>query len=311
MTKQTTDNLHWYQTKAFKIILFVLANLLSAFSHFYMPRWDYYMIWAVIILLPFALILSLTGASNKWILSLPVPVILLWIGVLAFNSDFSEPILLGLLGMLGGSVVLYFCLLFNNKAIFKIVSLTAFSVLAFLFVPRWSSNYRMSMGNVFDLAKYATQGVKQDSIYAFQYYRIDGRDSFKLKRTDKKILLDFWRLSCLPCIEELPNIYDLIEQNPYPDEYEIYSILLPDSRKDSLLDADIRRALKKSNPNFIFNPDPDAGKKIGIHALPQFILLDSSGQVLETGVASNYEHYDGNLNNVLKRWKITNSYPKK
>lgn len=303
MTTKTTDRKKWYQSKVLKIALFVIGNLLAAFSHFFLLRADYYMIWEPLILLPFGLLLSLAGASHRWILLLPVPVLTLSVGMVAFEHDFSQPILLVLLGLLGGTVVMYFCLLFSSNTWFRILSVCTFSILAIVFVTRWTINYRISMDNVFDLARYAPQGIKNDSVYAFQYYRIDGRDSFKLKMSDKKIILDFWTLSCATCIEDLPHIYDLIEQNPYPEEFEIYSVLLPYSKRDSLSDDDIRDVLKKSNANFIFTADVDAREKIGIHAVPQFILLDSSGKVLETGVASTYEPYDGNLRNVMKRWK--------
>lgn len=295
------NNSRWYQKKWVHISIFILTNIIVAFSHWFMPGWEHYITWAVLMMLPGALLLSLSGAPAPWILLLPVPNIIMYLVLVAISHDFTQMLPYGLLGLAGGSFLMCICLLLSQNKWYKIASTAVLAGLLWFFVPPWTINMHQTIQDNADNAQIAHGAIDEDSVFSMNYFRVDGRQPVRLQKGKRNILINYWTLSCGYCIWELPDMYELMTHNPYPDDFEVYSVLLPSGSNDGLADSSIRKVLTFNHPNFLFSPDKQAFGKVGFQKVPTFIILDTSGQCIATGIGSFDKRWDRNLPALMKK----------
>ncbi|MEP1487435.1 MAG: TlpA disulfide reductase family protein [Algibacter sp.] len=111
---------------------------------------------------------------------------------------------------------------------------------------------------------------------------MDGREVDLSKMRGKVILIDFWSISCGPCIKEMPHVQVLYDK--YRDQgLEVLGIAREgDAAKDMVLDI-----LKKTGANWPQRLDTGKDASVSLHSLynitgyPTVWLLDKQGNIVD------------------------------
>lgn len=90
----------------------------------------------------------------------------------------------------------------------------------------------------------------------------------------KPVLLDFWATWCAPCVESLPALERLYQQNK---EKGLVFLSLDEDDENPQKAIDFWAQHKEPWPNFHANRD--IRDKFPLHGIPYFVVLDSSGKV--------------------------------
>lgn len=105
-----------------------------------------------------------------------------------------------------------------------------------------------------------------------------------IPKTDKIILIDFWYMSCYPCLKSIPIIKQL--QKEYADNLSIVSFNPYDETRLDLLNEFIE---KQKITYSVILPDKQFVKDLNILCYPTFILVDSKKKItfIHYGVTDN------------------------
>lgn len=92
----------------------------------------------------------------------------------------------------------------------------------------------------------------------------------------KKLVINFWAEWCTSCIQELPELEKLKEDNP---DVEFIAINAGDSLKK------LKRFFKKYKFSYLILQDKDRSfsKSVGVRELPRTLLVDKKGKILYSG----------------------------
>lgn len=114
----------------------------------------------------------------------------------------------------------------------------------------------------------------------------------------KVVLLDFWYMSCYPCIKAIPEIKKLKQK--YQGQLEILAINSFDKNKLDLL----REFIEKKEMNYtILLGDRELDKQYFVPGYPSFYLIDKKGKIayMSWGYGSGMVHeFSVEINKLLK-----------
>lgn len=141
-----------------------------------------------------------------------------------------------------------------------------------------------------------------ESVTDFFWRDKDSIYSFKKAIEGKFILLNFWKLHCQSCIEEMPNLKRIAEEYKSKGLYviglncDVYQVN-PDSSVNYLREwADQEMGLNYINLHSYIYP-----VKYGIFLLPTTIVIDKSGKVVDTLIGeSSYEFFKSRIDKHLQ-----------
>lgn len=95
-----------------------------------------------------------------------------------------------------------------------------------------------------------------------------------LDQRGKYVVLDFWATWCPPCRESMPQIQELFDA--YKDRAVAFMAISNEER------AELRTF--KNNSKFTYpiyvDIEDQAGKSLGIEAIPRFVVIDPEGRVV-------------------------------
>lgn len=109
-------------------------------------------------------------------------------------------------------------------------------------------------------------------------YKTGTAYSFKDNVGKKKIVLNFWASWCTSCIEELPLLHTLQEQNKGKN-VEFIAINSGENKKR------VKKFLKRYSFNYkiLMDPKKSVADVYNIENLPQTVILDEKGKVVFRG----------------------------
>ncbi len=111
---------------------------------------------------------------------------------------------------------------------------------------------------------------------------------------DKVVLLDFWYLSCLPCLRSIPHLINL--QEKYKDNLVILGINDVDHSEM------ITKFFTAKEANYLstFKTDINFTKNAEIYAAPTLVLINKQGKVLESFNGWNKRKIQKAINSAIK-----------
>jgi thiol-disulfide isomerase/thioredoxin len=119
----------------------------------------------------------------------------------------------------------------------------------------------------------------------FDLMKLDGTP-FKLKENRGKIIiLDFWATWCGPCIRSIPTLIEVSKE--YKDsgvELVLVNCEEPETRVRPFLER------LKSIPTVVLDSDGTVGKQYNVAAIPQTVLIDREGGIVEVLVGASDEN---------------------
>ena len=119
----------------------------------------------------------------------------------------------------------------------------------------------------------------------FDLMRIDGTP-FKLKENRGKILIvDFWATWCGPCIRSIPS---LIEISKEYKEAGVELVLVNCEEPETRVRPFLERL--KSIPTVVLDTDGTVSKQYNVAAIPQTVLIDRDGGIVEVLVGASDEN---------------------
>ena len=121
----------------------------------------------------------------------------------------------------------------------------------------------------------------------FDLMKIDGTP-FKLKENRGKILIvDFWATWCGPCIRSIPS---LIEISKEYKEAGVELVLVNCEEPETRVRPFLERL--KSIPTVVLDTDGTVSKQYNVAAIPQTVLIDRDGGIVEVLVGASDENED-------------------
>jgi thiol-disulfide isomerase/thioredoxin len=119
----------------------------------------------------------------------------------------------------------------------------------------------------------------------FDLMKIDGTP-FKLKENRGKILIvDFWATWCGPCIRSIPS---LIEISKEYKEAGVELVLVNCEEPETRVRPFLERL--KSIPTVVLDTDGTVSKQYNVAAIPQTVLIDRDGGIVEVLVGASDEN---------------------
>lgn len=138
----------------------------------------------------------------------------------------------------------------------------------------------------------------------FQSFPIisDGKQITIATDTSKFILLDFWYISCLPCIESIPQLNELVTR--FPNRLKVYSINGIDKEKD------IRKfASKQHLLTEYVRIEREILKKMHIKAFPTFVLIAPNNKIVYIQYGINTKLYEDVSKSINSYIRNKSQYP--
>ncbi|MFM7516964.1 MAG: TlpA family protein disulfide reductase [Pirellula sp.] len=119
----------------------------------------------------------------------------------------------------------------------------------------------------------------------FDLMKLDGTP-YKLKENRGKIIiLDFWATWCGPCIRSIPTLIEVSKE--YKDsgvELVLVNCEEPEARVRPFLER------LKTIPTVVLDSDGSVGKQYNVAAIPQTVLIDRDGGIVEVLVGASDEN---------------------
>lgn len=136
------------------------------------------------------------------------------------------------------------------------------------------------------------QPINMDSLLARVIYSADG-DSITIDEIEAKIyLVDFWYLSCLPCLKALPHLQDLSDKYRAMGLKVIGVNCFDDKMKTVAIEKLRKQGILYSN----YFSDRHFYKTVGIQSFPTILVLNSKKELIYVG-----EGYSSDAEDVIKK----------
>jgi thiol-disulfide isomerase/thioredoxin len=116
-------------------------------------------------------------------------------------------------------------------------------------------------------------------------FRLELLDGGNFRLADRKgriVVLDFWATWCAPCMQGMPEVYDVVQEFDDQD-LEFVAVNLQEDR------ATIAAALDrlKIEPAVALDIDGAAAEKYEVSAIPHTVLIDQSGNVARVFIGAD------------------------
>ncbi len=91
--------------------------------------------------------------------------------------------------------------------------------------------------------------------------------------TGKIVVLNFWFVQCKPCVQEMPELNELVQE--YQDEDVVFLAFALNGK------AELERFLKKKGFNYQIIPDARiVSEQYSVEGFPTHIIIDRTGQIV-------------------------------
>lgn len=127
---------------------------------------------------------------------------------------------------------------------------------------------------------------------AFDFVDLNGNRYTSANTKGKVILFKCWFISCVPCVQEMPELNQLVKK--YSKRKDVLFISLALDKKSALQDF-----LKKTRFDYITIPDQDAyiRNQLKVSSYPMHFLLNKAGELVH--VFPNADELDQAIQQVL------------
>ncbi|MEL6558738.1 MAG: redoxin domain-containing protein [Bacteroidota bacterium] len=116
----------------------------------------------------------------------------------------------------------------------------------------------------------------------FQLTDIDGKSISSDDLKGKYVHINFWSVTCKPCIEEFPELDEIKEK--YGNEEVIYLAIAPEDQKL------VEKIIKKRPLNYTVISDADAlFEQLGIEGYPKNLFINKEGVIEKITDGTNYK----------------------
>lgn len=152
--------------------------------------------------------------------------------------------------------------------------------------------------------------ISQDSLFLllnkklpeFSLKDLNGNEYSSTQLIGKPTLLNYWAISCPPCIAEIPELNGLKEK--YGDKMNFVALT-----ENTCQDDDLKKFIEKHPFNFLILQDAEFYKmEINIGAIPRNIFLDKEGYVRY--IQSNFPYTAFDPQNGIKKYEENNYFVK-
>lgn len=115
----------------------------------------------------------------------------------------------------------------------------------------------------------------------FTFNDLSGNSFSSQALKGKKVHINFWSVTCKPCIEEFPELNQLKEK--YQDEHTVFLAIAPDPIKQ------VNKILAKHPLDYTILPDAEAlFKELEIEAYPVNFFVNEEGMIQEVIHGASY-----------------------
>lgn len=117
---------------------------------------------------------------------------------------------------------------------------------------------------------------------SFQLKDINGNTIKTDDLKGKYVHINFWSVSCKPCIEEFPELDEI--KDKYGDEEVIYLAIAPEEQKL------VKKIIKKRPLNYIVISEAEAlFEQLGIEGYPKNLFINKEGVIEKITDGTNYK----------------------
>jgi thiol-disulfide isomerase/thioredoxin len=136
--------------------------------------------------------------------------------------------------------------------------------------------------------------MKGKELQGFNFTDLDGKVYDKVTTAGKIVVLKCWFIGCVPCIEKMPALKELVNQ--YKNQRDIVFVSLAFDKKE-----DLKKFLAKKTFDYavVANQKDYLIKDLEVTSFPTHILINKKGKVVK--VAGSYEEMETALKKVVSR----------
>jgi len=122
----------------------------------------------------------------------------------------------------------------------------------------------------------STATIVKDKAKDFTLKDLDGNSVSLSNLKGKKVFMNFWATWCQPCVQELPDIESIYQEN-IPD-LVIVSINLEQN------DTVVKKFMvdKKYNFKVLLDSNGDCSSRYGVNAIPHSFFIDRDGNIVSS-----------------------------
>ncbi len=132
-------------------------------------------------------------------------------------------------------------------------------------------------GDVAFIKKYTGQNLPD-----FEYADLSGTTINSSALAGKKVHINFWSVTCKPCIEEFPELNELKEK--YDDGQTVFIAFAPESKKK------VERILSRFPLEYtIISNAEELYDQLGINGYPKNFFVNSDGVIKKVTDGTNYK----------------------
>ncbi len=144
-----------------------------------------------------------------------------------------------------------------------------------------SPNFIRRAKNQLNSVKATAKGKKSPS---FNYKNTEGKQVALANFIGKYVFIDVWATWCMPCLQQIPYIEDL--ENKFKEKKIVFvSISVDDEDKIDFWKETVKTKAMKGVQLFADKSfDSDFIRSYGVASLPRFILIDPSGNIVNSNM---------------------------
>ena len=115
--------------------------------------------------------------------------------------------------------------------------------------------------------------VAQTSATSFSGRDLEGNRYALEDLRGKVVVLNFWFVQCRPCVQEMPELNELVQE--YQDDEVVFLAFALNEK------AELEQFLKKKDFNYQIIPDARVvAEQYSVEGYPTHIIVDQSGQIV-------------------------------
>lgn len=150
--------------------------------------------------------------------------------------------------------------------------------------------YKKMKGDTLGFGEYAGLNISGEIAPDFEVKDLEGRTARLSDMKGKTVVINFWATWCGPCIREIPELNEVVEDFSETPNVVFWAISHEDREK-------IKEFLKKHPFKYrIFAGGGDVFKKYGIMGIPTHVIVDKNGRIYRRFIG-----YTPNIKEKLER----------